>query len=382
MKRIAVFIILLFCFLNSRQAVAINEFKYLENEVTGEFCRSLLNEFDFPGFPQNQTEPFKLMTELIVEDISRVDGKNLEFDALYTLWIYWKDPRVVQVLKKLDAYEDTDVPAWLCDYEADTVWGESRKLFDPVVEFYNRKSKPDFAQGRADWIEIFNNGIIQSRVRDTATFKSNFDFRKFPYDEQVFSFQIYPEFPANRMVFEAEPIMDEYKKNLFNVEGEDGLNIPEWKVTSVDYYVDEYTENEYDYQGFIVEITAERISNYYIFKIILPILLILTITWSVFWIHPSQIEAKVNITIVALLALIAYNLIMDKEIPKLDYLTFMDAFIFLSYVFTGAATILCVYSYYRYKKYRRTVNLVDYYSKFVGPVLYLIGIFVCAGIFL
>ena len=382
MKRIAVFIILLFCFLNSRQAVAINEFKYLENEVTGEFCRSLLNEFDFPGFPQNQTEPFKLMTELIVEDISRVDGKNLEFDALYTLWIYWKDPRVVQVLKKLDVYEDTDVPAWLCDYEADTVWGESRKLFDPVVEFYNRKSKPDFAQGRADWIEIFNNGIIQSRVRDTATFKSNFDFRKFPYDEQVFSFQIYPEFPANKMVFEAEPIMDEYKKNLFNAEGEDGLNIPEWKVTSVDYYVDEYTENEYDYQGFIVEITAERISNYYIFKIILPILLILTITWSVFWIHPSQIEAKVNITIVALLALIAYNLIMDEEIPKLDYLTFMDAFIFLSYVFTGAATILCVYSYYRYKKYRRTINLVDYYSKFVGPALYLIGIFVCAGIFL
>ena len=382
MKRIAVFIILLFCFLNSRQAVAINEFKYLENEVTGEFCRILLNEFDFPGFPQNQTEPFKLMTELIVEDISRVDGKNLEFDALYTLWIYWKDPRVVQVLKKLDAYEDTDVPAWLCDYEADTVWGESRKLFDPVVEFYNRKSKPDFAQGRADWIEIFNNGIIQSRVRDTATFKSNFDFRKFPYDEQVFSFQIYPEFPANKMVFEAEPIMDEYKKNLFNAEGEDGLNIPEWKVTSVDYYVDEYTENEYDYQGFIVEITAERISNYYIFKIILPILLILTITWSVFWIHPSQIEAKVNITIVALLALIAYNLIMDEEIPKLDYLTFMDAFIFLSYVFTGAATILCVYSYHRYKKYRRTVNLVDYYSKFVGPTLYLIGIFVCASIFL
>ena len=57
MKRIAAFIILLFCFLNSRQAIAINEFKYLENEVTGEFCRSLLNEFYFPGFPQNQTEP-------------------------------------------------------------------------------------------------------------------------------------------------------------------------------------------------------------------------------------------------------------------------------------------------------------------------------------
>ena len=82
------------------------------------------------------------------------------------------------VLKKFDAYEDTDVPAWLCDYEAKTVWGESRKLFDPVVEFYNRKSNPDFAQGRADWVEVFSNGTVQMRVRDTATFKAKFDFKK------------------------------------------------------------------------------------------------------------------------------------------------------------------------------------------------------------
>ena len=329
MKKI---LILLIAYFFSTNVFAINEFKYLEKENPGQFCRDILQELDFPGFPKNQKEPFKLITELIVEDIDRVDGKRLEFDSLYTLYVYWKDPRVADVLKKFDAYEDTNVPAWLCDYEARTVWGESRKLFDPVVEFYNRKSNPDFAQGRADWVEIFSNGTVQMRVRDTATFKAKFDFKKFPFDEQIFSFLIYPEFPASKMIFVAEPIMEEYKKNLYVVEGEDGINIPEWKVTTVDYYIDRYKEGDYEYQGFIVEIGAERVTNYYIFKIIIPIILILSISWSVFWIDRAQIEAKANITIVALLSLIAYNLIMDDVIPKLDYLTFMDSFIFLSYL--------------------------------------------------
>ena len=379
MKKI---LILLIAYFFSTNVFAINEFKYLEKENPGQFCRDILQELDFPGFPKNQKEPFKLITELIVEDIDRVDGKRLEFDSLYTLYVYWKDPRVAEVLKKFNAYEDTDVPAWLCDYEARTVWGESRKLFDPVVEFYNRKSNPDFAQGRADWVEIFSNGTVQMRVRDTATFKAKFDFKKFPFDEQIFSFLIYPEFPASKMIFVAEPIMEEYKKNLYVVEGEDGINIPEWKVTTVDYYIDRYKEGDYEYQGFIVEIGAERVTNYYIFKIIIPILLILSISWSVFWIDRSQIEAKVNITIVALLSLIAYNLIMDDVIPKLDYLTFMDAFIFLSYLYTGAATILCIYSFYRYKKYKRKINLVDYYAKLIGPISYFVCIFLCSILYL
>lgn len=379
MKKI---LILLIAYFFSTNVFAINEFKYLEKENPGQFCRDILQELDFPGFPKNQKEPFKLITELIVEDIDRVDGKRLEFDSLYTLYVYWKDPRVADVLKKFDAYEDTNVPAWLCDYEARTVWGESRKLFDPVVEFYNRKSNPDFAQGRADWVEIFSNGTVQMRVRDTATFKAKFDFKKFPFDEQIFSFLIYPEFPASKMIFVAEPIMEEYKKNLYVVEGEDGINIPEWKVTTVDYYIDRYKEGDYEYQGFIVEIGAERVTNYYIFKIIIPILLILSISWSVFWIDRAQIEAKANITIVALLSLIAYNLIMDDVIPKLDYLTFMDAFIFLSYLYTGAATILCIYSFYRYKKYKRKTNLVDYYAKFLGPISYFVGIFLCSILYL
>lgn len=371
MKRILILFSLFFIF--STNTFAINKFKYKIQDNSGEFCNNLLTKLNFPGFPKKESLPLILNTEFLVEDITKVDGKNLDFNSFYTLWVYWKDPRIIDTLKELGAYEDTDEPAWLCDYEAKTVWGESRKLFDPVVEFYNQKSKPDFVKDRVDWVEILSNGTVQSRVRGDGKFKSKFNFRKFPFDTQIFNFNIYPEFPIDFIKFKADPKMDAHKNSLYKSNSEDGLDIPNWSVKKVNYYIDEYIEDKYSYSGFVVEITADREWSYYLFKIMTPIFFLLIITWSVFWLPGSQIEAKVNITIVTLLALIAYNFIIDKDVPKLSYLTYLDGYILISYFFAGIATILCVYSYIRYKKYNNDHNKVDYFAKIIGPGLYLIA---------
>ena len=384
MKKLLLYFYLVTLLLFSENVKAINTFKYSENKVSQELCYNLLDEFKFPTFPYEFGKPFTVFVELQVEDISKIDGKNLDFESFFTLWMDWKDPRVIEVLKKLGVYEDTDNPTWLCDFAPDALWGEKRKLFDPTIEIFNRKSKPDIRTQAIDWVDIFSNGIIETRLRDTAKFKAaTFDFRKFPFDSQTLTFELWSEFPSTIVALEPyEEAMKEHKETLYNFYEDEGIVIPGWNLVDVYYEAYEFEEPDgYPYQGFILELEVERISNYYISKIFLPIIVILIISWSVFWIHPKQIEAKVNITIVALLTLIAYNLIMDDEIPKLDYVTFMDAFIFITYLFTAAATILCVYSYYRYVKYRRKVNLVDYYSKFIGPILYVICIVLCVGIF-
>ena len=210
--------------------------------------------------------------------------------------------------------------------------------------------------------------LLENDLSCIAVFRVN----KFSFDEQVFEFQIYTEFPITRTVFEPNRLMKNYEDTLFNIEGEDGINIPNWTVTKVKTSLDRYVEGDYTYEGFILKITAERQSFYYIIKILLPILFILIISWSVFWIHPKEVDAKVNVTIVSLLALIAYNFIIDEEIPKLDYLTFLDAFIFTSYLFTGGSTILCVYAHNRFIRYANSVNKVQYYAKYFGPLIYVI----------
>ena len=363
-------IIILFFLLFSNETLAINKFKYKNIPNKGQFCKDFLNGLNFPGFPEEKYLPLKINTELLVEEITNINGKTLSYDALYTLWYYWKDPRIVDLLKTLNQYENTNEPAYLCDYEAKTVWGEGRKLFDPVIEIYNQKNLPKFSE-RADWIEIFSNGTIQARLRSNGTFKSgNLDFRQFPFDKKKFSFELYSEFPINYVEFVPNEKMQLYDQNIFKADEEDGLIIPDWQATDVETKIVSFKEDKYTYSGMVVSVTAKRQVPYYIFKIMIPILFLLIITWSVFWIYGSEIQAKVNISVVTLLALIAYNFIFDKDIPKLPYLTFLDAYILISYFFAGMATILCVYSYLRYRKYKKIVNKVDYYAKFIGPTLY------------
>ena len=159
---------------------------------------------------------------------------------------------------------------------------------------------------------------------------------------------------------------------MYNFDGEDGINIPGWNLKNVSYETYEYVDptDNYPYKGFILNLEVERLWGYYVYKIILPIIFIWAISWSVFWVRGSQIDAKVNVTIVCLLALIAYNFIIDEDLPKLAYLTFLDSFILLSYFYTGIATILCVSSYAKKHETGEEISRVDKVDQWFGPVSY------------
>ena len=144
-------------------------------------------------------------------------------------------------------------------------------------------------------------------------------------------------------------------------------------MKNVNYESYIYEESDgYSYSGFILDLEVERISYFYLFKIILPIIFLLAISWSVFWVRGSQLEAKVNITIVCLLSLIAYNFIIDEDLPKLSYLTFLDSFILVSYFYTGIATILCVYSFLKKIKSGKDISVIDLKSRWLGPLSYFV----------
>ena len=58
----------------------------------------------------------------------------------------------------------------------------------------------------------------------------------------------------------------------------------------------------------------------------------------------KELEARLTITIVCLLSLIAYNFVIDADLPKLEYLTIMDYIILVSYIYINFL-ILFIYTY-------------------------------------
>ena len=124
-----------------------------------------------------------------------------------------------------------------------------------------------------------------------------------------------------------------------------------------------------------IEIEIKRNSAHYVFKIIIPVFLILCVAWSVLWIPTYKLDARLTTSIVALLALIAYNFVFEGDIPKLEYLTDLDKFILLSYVFCCIPTFISI-GFSRFilktKKLQTKVTKINSYIRKWGGFVYLL----------
>ena len=72
-----------------------------------------------------------------------------------------------------------------------------------------------------------------------------------------------------------------------------------------------------------------------------------------FWIHPRELESKLTITIVCLLSLIAYNFVIEEDLPKLSYLTIMDHLVLISYIFATIPNLLSILSFRLYTRRKK-----------------------------
>ena len=132
--------------------------------------------------------------------------------------------------------------------------------------------------------------------------------------------------------------------------------------------------------GLRLDFLIERKHGYYVFKVIIPIVLILLICWGSVWIDPKEIESRLTITIVCLLSLIAYNFVIDKEMPKLEYLTVMDWIILISYIYATIPNFLSIASFKLQKTNLPMCQRIETYSKRYGILSYVMIIFVIVAV--
>ena len=104
------------------------------------------------------------------------------------------------------------------------------------------------------------------------------------------------------------------------------------------------------------------------------------ICWSVVWIDPKELESRLTITIVCLLSLIAYNFVIDSELPKLEYLTVLDWIVLISYVYATVPNFLSIISFRLQKTNLRLSNKLEIISKWYGLSSYILSIFVIVWI--
>jgi hypothetical protein len=121
---------------------------------------------------------------------------------------------------------------------------------------------------------------------------------------------------------------------------------------------------------FTFELHAKRHLAYYVFRILLPLAIIIVVSWILFFL--KDYAKRVDAAGANLLLFIAFNFTISSDLPRLGYLTFLDTLLISAFLVTAVVLVLSVYLARQDMKGRQAfVAKVDRYVITLYPLAYI-----------
>jgi len=120
-------------------------------------------------------------------------------------------------------------------------------------------------------------------------------------------------------------------------------------------------------------LNVERRFHFFLVQIIIPMTLILGMSWIVFWLDPALAAPGISISITSMLTIVAYRFLLGNFLPRLSFLTRMDYFVFgcTFLVFLSLVNVVLINRLILIKK-ESTAFKLDKHSRWIYPFLFLL----------
>jgi hypothetical protein len=161
------------------------------------------------------------------------------------------------------------------------------------------------------------------------------------------------------------------------------FELPEWRILEVTNHVEAVSVIRSDvlFDRSVVAIEIARESGFYLWKVMLPLFIIVAISWSVFWMSDERFAGRSRISATGVLTIVAYQFVMAEDLPRVAYLTVMDKIMILSFGLL-AVTVLESLFVSRHPEGSEEAHRIDRRSRWAFPLAFtvLIGlVFVTSG---
>ena len=304
--------------------------------------------------PGADAGPTQVSVGIWVVDITKIDSAEQSFTAEVALVMRWKDPRLAHT------------GSGIARYPLEQVW-------HPRIAVVNETS---FVTHKfPDFVEVDPDGTINYRQRYAGAFTQSLRLRSFPFDRQTFHVQLVA---VRYRPYEVQfvPDQDWIEHGLKQGGGiAPSITLPDWTVEQWETKPLTYAlAPGFEYSGYAFEFTALRNVEYYILKVILPLVLIVMMSWSVFWTEPTNSNTQFSIAVTSMLTLIAYRFAVDTQLPRLPYMTRLDVFFLFStlLVFFSLIEVLVTTILDNNQQLARAKKL-DRYCRVVVPLIFVIA---------
>jgi len=271
-----------------------------------------LSLFAQPTSPPDSTEddPLEMRVTFLLLDVRRILDADQSIDADLYYRLQWRDPRL---------RHDGDRLRWV---GLDQIWA-------PHVT-------PLFPRGAFSLLpasaSVDPEGNVQVTQRLSGEFGAPTYLRDFPFDAHTIRF---PFILGNTQGVGLRVEPGE------TVGVSSSLTIPDWSIGSGELTSERFTLGASipPVPGFSFQVEAERESGHYLLKVIFPLVVIVMMSWTVFWVPPPQIAVQFGFAATAILSVIAYRFAFTGQLPPVPYSTRLDVFLNGAFVLAFLALV-------------------------------------------
>jgi hypothetical protein len=304
--------------------------------------------------PNADSGPTQISVEIWVVDINSIDSAQQSFTADVAVVLRWKDSRLAHT------------GGGVVHYALDQIW-------HPRVVIVNETSS--VSRRLPESPEVDGDGTVVYRQRYVGSFTQALHLQSFPFDKQTFRVHLVAiRYSPNEVKFVPDQKwIDAGLKQAGGIS--QSITLPDWTVERWDIKTLGYAlAPGLEYSGYVFEFTASRNVQHYILKVILPLVLIVMMSWSVFWIDPATSNSQISIAVTSMLTLIAYRFAVDSQLPRLPYMTRLDAFFLTStlLVFFSLIEVL-VTTILDNNQQTERAKKIDRYCRVIFPVIFAVA---------
>jgi len=308
--------------------------------------------------PPPGDEPTEILAGFYLSDLTSIEGEHelCVFEGVLTLT--WQDARQAFDAEALGLQERI--------YQGGFQFSEVYEGWWPQMILTNESG--EFSR-RGNLLRIAPDGMMTYIEELDISAKSPMKMGAFPFDRQTCtaSFEVLG-FDVSEVLLSADSRNSGHKLK--------DVSVADWRFIGLATTTTEINPmNAHAGQAALstlhVNIQVERDPGFIFRVIIAPLIMLVMLSWSVFWMGRESLGDRMDISFVGILTVVAFQILVSGQLPHIPYFTLMSTFLYINYLLLFGSVIINLVVGWLDRSDRKALgNRIDYRCRWIFPISY------------
>ncbi len=275
--------------------------------------------------PLKQAGPVVVLARFEFHDINEINDAAETFEFTGVLTLKWHDPR--QAFDAAVAGVDEKI------FQGGYRFNELSTGWYPQVVLVNESG---LYQKSGVVLRVQPDGTSTLIETLNAAAESEINVRRFPFDghrlEAVFEV----------LGFDKDEVQMQVDSDAASSLASE-IRLPQWTVkgasTSVRDRPASYAGRRGVSSALVMSVDVQRKPFYIVRLVILPLIVIVLLSFSVFWMDRSSLGDRLSVSFIGILTGVAYLIVTSQQLPPVAYVTLMHGFVNISFLIMCATVV-------------------------------------------